>query len=141
MQEIHSITLWGDSVMRGVVYDEQRGPLGLLPENAAERASKTLGLTLHNRSRMGCTVTKGLSIMKRDMEAGMDSQAALLEFGGNDCDYDWAAVARDPEGDHQPKTPLGAVHGTASGDGCRRAPEGDAAYYNHASPHSCPPVL
>lgn len=107
MQEIHSITLWGDSVMRGVVYDEQRGRYGLLPENAAERASKTLGLTLHNRSRMGCTVTKGLSIMKRDMEAGMDSQAALLEFGGNDCDYDWAAVARDPEGDHQPKTPLG----------------------------------
>ena len=25
MQEIRSIALWGDSVMRGVVYDEQRG--------------------------------------------------------------------------------------------------------------------
>ena len=106
MQEVHSIALWGDSVMRGVIYDEQRGRYGLLPENAAERASKTLGLTLYNRARMGCTVTKGLSIMKRDMEAGVDSQAALIEFGGNDCDYDWSAVAQDPDRDHQPKTPL-----------------------------------
>lgn len=32
MQEIRSIALWGDSVMRGVVYDEQRGRYGLLPE-------------------------------------------------------------------------------------------------------------
>ena len=63
MQEIRSIALWGDSVMRGVVYDEQRGRYGLLPENAADRASRTLGLTLYNRSRMGCTVTKGLSII------------------------------------------------------------------------------
>lgn len=72
MQEIRSIALWGDSVMRGVVYDEQRGRYGLLPENAADRASRTLGLTLYNRSRMGCTVTKGLSIMKRDIEAGVE---------------------------------------------------------------------
>ena len=107
MQEIRSIALWGDSVMRGVVYDEQRGRYGLLPENAADRASRTLGLTLYNRSRMGCTVTKGLSIMKRDIEAGVEPQAALIEFGGNDCDYDWAAIAREPEKEHQPKTPLG----------------------------------
>ena len=93
MQEIRSIALWGDSVMRGVVYDEQRGRYGLLPENAADRASRTLGLTLYNRSRMGCTVTKGLSIMKRDIEAGVEPQAALIEFGGNDCDYDWAMPA------------------------------------------------
>ena len=106
MRNIRSITLWGDSVMKGVVYDEQKGRYGLLPENAAAKASRTLGLTLCNRARMGCTVTKGLSIMRRDIETGVDSEAALLEFGGNDCDYDWAQVAAHPEQDHQPKTPL-----------------------------------
>lgn len=29
-----------------------------------------------------------------------------LEFGGNDCDYDWAQVAQRPLDPHQPKTPL-----------------------------------
>lgn len=43
---------------------------------------------------MGCTVTKGLQLLKKDLqrpEAACD--AALIEFGGNDCDYDWAQVA------------------------------------------------
>ena len=30
----------------------------------------------------------------------------LIEFGGNDCDYDWAQVAQRPLDPHQPKTPL-----------------------------------
>ena len=29
----------------------------------------------------------------------------LLEFGGNDCDFDWAAIAADPEGSYVSKTP------------------------------------
>lgn len=46
-------------------------------------------------------------LLKKDLqrpEAACD--AALIEFGGNDCDYDWAQVAAHPEQDHQPKTPL-----------------------------------
>lgn len=107
MKEIRHVTLWGDSVMKGVVYDEAKGRYGLLPESGPEKASEALGLELNNRARMGCTVSKGLAIMRRDLESGVDSQAALIEFGGNDCDYDWAAVAENPLAEHQPKTPLG----------------------------------
>lgn len=107
MKEIRHITLWGDSVMKGVIYDEQKGRYGLLPVSGAEQASEALGLELSNRARMGCTVEKGLAIIRRDLAAGMDCQAAIIEFGGNDCDYDWAAVAENPLADHQPKTPLG----------------------------------
>ena len=30
----------------------------------------------------------------------------VLEYGGNDCDYDWAAISAHPQGIHQPHTPL-----------------------------------
>lgn len=30
----------------------------------------------------------------------------LIEFGGNDCDFDWNAVAESPASDHRPKTEL-----------------------------------
>ena len=93
--------------MKGVVYDENKSKYTLLSENGADKASRKLGLRLFNRSRMGCTVTKGLQLLKKDLqrpEAACD--AALIEFGGNDCDYDWAQVAAHPEQDHQPKTPL-----------------------------------
>lgn len=102
-----SITVWGDSVMRGVVFDESKNRYTLLDDNCADAASRALGLTLLNRSRMGCTVTKGLDILKRDLEGKMDCDAALIEFGGNDCDYNWEQVAENPDRDHQPKTPIG----------------------------------
>ena len=106
MKDIQSVTVWGDSVMKGVIFDERKGRYALLPESGAEKASKALGLRLRNRSRMGCTVTKGLSIVKKDLQQPVDSEVALLEFGGNDSDYDWAQVAASPDDVHQPKTPL-----------------------------------
>ena len=107
MKLVQSIGVWGDSVMKGVVYDENKSKYTLLSENGADKASRKLGLRLFNRSRMGCTVTNGLQLLTTDRqrpEAACD--AALIEFGGNDCDYDWAQVAAHPEQDHQPKTPL-----------------------------------
>lgn len=107
MKTVQTIGVWGDSVMKGVIYDERRGKYALLPENGADRASRKLGLTLFNRSRMGCTVTKGLSLLKKDLQhAQTGCDAALIEFGGNDCDYDWEQVALAPDAEHQPKTPL-----------------------------------
>lgn len=107
MKIVQSIGVWGDSVMKGVIYDERKEKYALLPENGADKASRKLGLKLFNRSRMGCTVTKGLSLLKKDLQkvdAGCD--AALIEFGGNDCDYNWEQVALAPEREHQPHTPL-----------------------------------
>lgn len=106
MKSIQSVTVWGDSVMRGVVFDEEKGKYTLLPESGAAKASRALGLELNNRSRMGCTVTKGLSIMQKDLQSDLSSEVALIEFGGNDCDYNWEEVAARPEDAHQPKTPL-----------------------------------
>ena len=106
MKAVRSVTVWGDSVMRGVIYDEGRDKYTLLPESGAEKASNALGVALHNRSRMGCTVTKGLSIMKKDLQGDAQSEVAFIEFGGNDCDYNWEEIAENPEAVHHPKTPL-----------------------------------
>ncbi len=107
MKQVQSIGVWGDSVMKGVIYDEEKARYTLLSESGADKASRKLGLRLFNRSRMGCTVTKGLSLLKKDLQkAERPCDAALIEFGGNDCDYAWEEVAAHPEAEHQPKTPL-----------------------------------
>jgi lysophospholipase L1-like esterase len=30
----------------------------------------------------------------------------ILEFGGNDCDFNWAKISEDPQGDHTCNTPI-----------------------------------
>ena len=34
------------------------------------------------------------------------SDVVVLEYGGNDCDFDWADVAAHPDDEHQPHTPI-----------------------------------
>lgn len=107
MRDIRSVTVWGDSVMKGVVYDEEKERYTLLPECSANRASRALGLRLRNRSRMGLYRHQGApdhakgSGDRRRRAAWLSSNSA-----GTDCDYDWAQVAQRPLDPHQPKTPL-----------------------------------
>ena len=54
----------------------------------------------------GSTISKGLSLVEHDVARGMDARWALVAYGGNDSDFDWAGIAADPEGDHRPRTEL-----------------------------------
>ena len=103
MKAFH-IGLWGDSIGRGVVYDEAVGRYRISPENPCAVLQKELGLQVHNYARMGSTARDGLERMTEDrMERG---GVAVIEFGGNDCDMDWKAVSRDPDAEHEARLPL-----------------------------------
>jgi acyl-CoA thioesterase-1 len=101
-----TIGVWGDSVLKGVIFDEIRGTYQLLANSCGNLISKTLGLQIVNRSRFGSTVDKGRQTLEQSLQQGLSCDYVLLEYGGNDCDFDWPAVAADPELPHQPHTPL-----------------------------------
>ncbi|MBQ8397761.1 MAG: SGNH/GDSL hydrolase family protein [Clostridia bacterium] len=99
------VIVWGDSVAKGVVYDEARGRYVLSPTTAAAIAGERLGLEIVNRSRMGATVSEGERMMSADLARGLTGDMAIIEYGGNDCDFDWRAVSEAPDAVHDPKTP------------------------------------
>lgn len=104
-KKIQSAVVWGDSLARGVIFDEKRGRYSIAPCPAADLVAQELGIDITNRSRMGLTTTQGMQMMEKDLEKGLHADAAVLEFGGNDCDFDWKAISEAPDQDHQPKTP------------------------------------
>lgn len=99
------VVVWGDSVARGVVYDEKRDRYSLSPVTAVKIISETLGICITNRARMGYTINDGAHIIEKDLEKGIDADTAIIAFGGNDCDFDWAEVSREPFAMHLPHTP------------------------------------
>lgn len=101
-----TIGVWGDSILKGVIFDEIRGTYQLLTNNGASIISKKLGLNILNKSKFGCTIGKGKQILEKSLEQGLDCDYILLEYGGNDCDFDWKDVAANPDFPHQPHTPL-----------------------------------
>lgn len=100
----------GDSVGKGVVFDAISSRYRVLKESFANLFSASRNAVVENLSAFGCTVTKGLQIAKRHSERMIGPGAILLEFGGNDCDFDWAAVSAEPDADHKCKTPMDDFH-------------------------------
>ena len=92
---MENFSIFGDSIFKGSVNDR----LGL--EEVAGRA----GLTLKNFSKFGCTITKAFNYVQR-MFTRIDSDIVLMNFGGNDCNFDWKAISENPSDVHLPNTGL-----------------------------------
>ena len=95
--------VYGDSLMKATVPDEDFRYhfriAELMPDGATE-------MEVVNRAKMGATIRKGQALVARDLERGEQGRWALIGYGGNDCDFDWSAVAAAPEAEHHPKTEL-----------------------------------
>ena len=98
-----NITLYGDSILKGVLLENGRYTINREWE---ERFQLRYGGNLRNRSRFGCTIRKAMSVIRRDSEKSYEpGEYALLEFGGNDCDYDWEKISNEPARDYDCNTP------------------------------------
>ncbi len=112
MEAMEKIVVWGDSLAKGVVWNAQRGRHGYCEPNAAEIAASKLGVTIVNRAHFGFTAPQGLARLDHDLSEGLSCDSALLEFGGNDCNFDWAAISEDPDAQHEPATTPEQFEGT-----------------------------
>lgn len=96
----------GDSVSRGVVLDAQKERYVMQKDDVATRLARKLGIEVKNFSRFGCTVQKGYEYLLKSVDKWKDCQYAVLEFGGNDSNFDWVQIAQRPDDEHVPGTPL-----------------------------------
>lgn len=97
------VTVYGDSILKGVCYED--GQYHVTP-CWEQRFSQALGVDICNRSHFGFTIHHALPSIRRCSGKPTDGEEiTVLEFGGNDCDFDWAAIAAEPKGRHRCHTP------------------------------------
>lgn len=106
MQTNRVISIFGDSILKGVRMLSGTTRYGTTDDIGLESIAKSHDWILDNRSRFGCTVQKGEQLLNRQLEKGETPAVVLLEYGGNDADFRWAEVAERPDGEHLPNTPL-----------------------------------
>ena len=103
MKSISRLSVFGDSILKGVILgDDNRYKLGT--SLGLEKIAEKYNMAIINKSKFGCTIEKGFSMLKRSIENGMVCDAAVLEFGGNDCDFNWSDVSANPNGEFTPNT-------------------------------------
>ncbi|MBQ8073629.1 MAG: SGNH/GDSL hydrolase family protein [Clostridia bacterium] len=101
---MNEIYLFGDSTAQGIVLDE-KGQYRISRQGCI-RLLKRKGFPILNYAVHGYTVRQGIaSFEKTPAEPGA---VCVIQFGGNDCDLDWDAVASSPEVFHDGRVPLDA---------------------------------
>lgn len=105
-----SITVWGDSILKGVILDENDGKYKVLKDSSINNFAQITGFNVMNHAYFGMTSTKALNRISTsiDKKSADKSDIAIIEFGGNDCDFNWSEVAGNPDSSHQPKTTIEA---------------------------------
>lgn len=98
----------GDSIIKGVLVrsEGERSRYSLADKGIVECCAEKLGGESLNLGKMGCTIEAGERILDRYLDKMSGAQYVLLEYGGNDSDYNWQEIAESPEKEHFPRTRL-----------------------------------
>lgn len=101
IQEFHmKLVVFGDSILKGVItIPESKNLFDVTQNDSLSLAQKELGFEMDNRSIYGNITSKGLVKLQKFLEKGGKADFCIIEFGSNDCDYDWNVF---PEGQPAP---------------------------------------
>jgi len=102
--EKRKIVIFGDSILRGVTINEENNRYTFSKTIDWEGIEKRFDIILENYARIGATISYGYDSIVKYLESGKRCSAAIIGYGGNDCDYNWAEVAADGNIIHPPKT-------------------------------------
>jgi lysophospholipase L1-like esterase len=100
------VEVYGDSVLKGIQVNPKNMRYHIDNNIDIKAIAKKFFLDIRNFSKFGCTITKGLTLIKKrlqDTEPFCD--AIIMNFGGNDCNFNWQAISERPEDKHLPNTP------------------------------------
>lgn len=108
---LKNVCAFGDSVMKGIVIDDENSPENgvkykISNMGFAARCRERLNIEVDNFARFGAVVSHGKKMISRYIDKIKKSDFVLFEYGGNDCDYNWAAIAARPDDEHSPNTPI-----------------------------------
>ncbi len=104
---IDSICIFGDSIMKGVIFDAIKGRYIFLKNSFLNiLGMRNSNIKVNNYAKFGCTITVGRQLIEKHAAELPGYEYTALEFGGNDCDFDWKAISENPDAVHIPKTPI-----------------------------------
>ena len=110
----YTIVVYGDSISRGVVYDSERQKYSLLLESYTNLVRSHLKGVVFNAAKFGSTIIDGLQRLQNDVLI-RKPDIVLIEFGGNDCDYQWDQIAEGVSREFRPNTECSTFYDILTG--------------------------
>lgn len=106
LEQMIKVALFGDSILKGIQINPVNKKYYVNNNIDTEILSKKYPIQIQNYSSFGCTVKKGSDLLKKRLEKNIGCDVIIMDYGGNDCDYNWKAISENPAGNHAPNTPI-----------------------------------
>jgi lysophospholipase L1-like esterase len=101
----YSLLFYGDSISKGIIYDSERSRYITLKESFANIIGSSIKGSVYNAGKFGNTIIRGFNKVYNDV-VKRSPDIVLVEFGGNDCDFNWGEIAKNPYTIHRPNTDI-----------------------------------
>ena len=111
MKESYKLVVFGDSITKGVIYDNDKSRYSNIKDCFVNLVGDSVKGTVHNAGRFGSTIMRGMGKMYNDVMK-KTPDIVLIDFGGNDCDFDWQDIANNPDTEHKPNTEISTFRDT-----------------------------
>ena len=105
IKDSYILIAFGDSITKGIIYDEEKSKYATLKENFTSIIGNKIKGQVYNAGKFGSTIMRGVSKMYNDV-IKKSPDIVLIEFGGNDCDYNWEDIAKNPDDEYKPNTEI-----------------------------------
>ncbi len=105
IKDSYTFVSFGDSITKGIIYDDERLKYSPLKENFTTIIGNNIKGQVYNAGKFGNTIMRGARKMYNDV-IKKSPDIVLIEFGGNDCDYNWDDIAKNPDMDYKPNTDI-----------------------------------
>jgi lysophospholipase L1-like esterase len=105
VKDSYIFVAYGDSITKGIIYDNEKSKYATLKENFTSIIGNNIKGSVYNAGKFGNTIIRGVSKMYNDV-IKKSPDIVLIEFGGNDCDYKWDDIAKNPDMEYKPNTDI-----------------------------------
>ena len=106
MNVIKKIEIFGDSILKGIQVNPLNKKYYVDNNIDIQMLSSKFLLNIKNYSKFGCTIEKGKMLLEKHMKRGAVCDAIVMDYGGNDCDFNWKEISDNPDEEYQPNTPI-----------------------------------
>lgn len=100
------ISAFGDSILKGVIYENNIYKVS--KNRFSNICEEVLGVSIENKAKFGSTVDVGKNIISKNINLIKETKSkyVVMEFGGNDCDYNWEEISKNPDKEYNPKSTI-----------------------------------
>lgn len=97
MSEIYA---FGDSVLKGVILENDK--YKVCKNRFSNICENALNVVIENKAKFGSTISIGEKSFEKNIECldNPNVEYVVLEFGGNDCDFNWKEISENPDIKH-----------------------------------------